>query len=356
MSHLQSPTTRLERCDFLSEYTHYYWADHPDCTKFDVLDAIDVTHPTAMVGATRRNSVAAVGKALEAANQGKPHVPRSEFKRVHRRSKKVRVTPFITNLLNSGAVARGVSVRNVTGTLRVAGFQVRKSLVGAVMKEVRPQDQPPVVDTANLDLSESSPVLDAHSSPELSEGPSPPRILTAAEAYPADIWDSRRPSMNESVRPHVDSDLNLSESSSLGDIGPPALPPRPKSWTDALQSLPDFLKLPGSVHVVNGGSVPLELDSPSGNQSEVSYSPKSDHSSTGSCSSHCDTSPSPCTMTRSILDPMPYDGSEDRVLPRAKPKVSPVTPDEVSSSSSSSSSLVFQTVDFFGTWCTFLIF
>ena len=174
MSHLETPTTKSERNEFLREYTHYHWADHTDCTKGQVLDAIAVSHPHALDGAVRRNSMAMVGKALKATNEGKDFIPKSQFKRVHRNSKKVRVTPFITTLLNSGVVARGVSVRKVTGAMRIAGFQVRKSLVGAVMKEVRPQYQPPVVSTANLDLRESSPVQDAQSSPQLSEVASPP--------------------------------------------------------------------------------------------------------------------------------------------------------------------------------------
>lgn len=335
MSFLETPSTKGERNEFLREYTHYIWADHTDCSKFDVLDAIAVSHPHALDGAVRRNSVAMVRKALRAANEGKGFIPKSQFKRVHGGSKKVRVTPFITTLLNSGAVARGVSVRKVTGAMRIAGFQVHKSLVGAVMKEVRPQPQPPILSTANLDSRESSPVPDQ----QLSAAASPP-ILTAAQAYPPGLWDS--------VRPSMDSDVNLSDSSSLGDTNPFKLPPGSGS------NPPDCVVSGALTRHQDSGYEDSGYDGSDPNPSPQDTSPISDGSdpnpspqdsspiSDGGPPESVTTSIPQGAKTRSLLDPTPYDSGDD--CPRPKTRVAPriqahcPTTDPSSSSSESSSS------------------
>lgn len=183
----------MGRCEFLREYAHFHWADDPDCSHFDVLNAVAVSHPHALDGAKRRNSVEMVKSALKLANQGKPFISNADRKRVHRNSKKIRVSPFIKMVVNSRRGGAGNSVRRVTGVLQQAGFVVEKSTVGSVMKQER--------DRLTGSLSSISMV---------SASPVVPEVVSAVQ----DVAMTASPMAPEVVGVGVTRDLALSESSS----------------------------------------------------------------------------------------------------------------------------------------------
>ena len=236
----------MGRCEFLREYAHYHWADHTECTFKDVLSAIAVSHPDTLVGAKRRNSVAMVKSALKRANQGKPFIPNADRRRVHRNSKKVKVSPFIKMVVNARRGGSGNSVRRVTAVLQQAGFTVEKSTVGSVMKKERESIPSVSMVSAVQDVAMSASPLDPEVEPvlqdegvtrdidlsECSDHSAPTGLLAALSDGSVSPYDSapRGPMTLDMLKAHFarqrmgSTDLNLSESSSVDIPLPPAMP------------------------------------------------------------------------------------------------------------------------------------
>ena len=128
-----------EKKECLRRCAHYLWELNPHVTKQEVLTEAAELKPRALVGRPRQASLKVIERALTKANAGVPFIPTGSGTKVRPSKKTPRMVARTKALWLAHRGSYKGSYRGIADQLKEEGIPVKKSLVGEVVTELKPQ-------------------------------------------------------------------------------------------------------------------------------------------------------------------------------------------------------------------------
>ena len=131
--------TERQQKECLRRAAHYLWEKNPHITKQEVLKEVDFWKPRALDGRRRQASLKVIDRALGKANAGEVFVPTGSGTKTRPSKQTPRMVERTKALWLAHRGSGEGTYRVLAQKLKEEGIVVKKSLVGEVVKRLKPQ-------------------------------------------------------------------------------------------------------------------------------------------------------------------------------------------------------------------------